>query len=187
MKKKNLKIGVIGLYWILQISTCWQRLLEEVFPGGEADLFWSHGLLPPRPARRNGSCLASNKVDATQLIITWPLPSLCPRPADRPGAEGRPAPHAGPPHHHRQEEARLLQRLSAEVQLAGGQSLLSWWWWWWWWAWKFKGQKDGGRGRKWNAKVFFFFPLHRAHKGYRCEKNQLNGCESLFWGLLLSD
>lgn len=60
-----------------------------------------------------------------QPIITGPSPSLWPRPADRPGAEGRPPPHAGPPHRRRQEEARLLQRLSAEVQLAGEQSPLS--------------------------------------------------------------
>lgn len=110
-----------------------------MFPGGESDLIRSHGLLPPRTHQKESFLSRVSQSWRQAADSNWPLPSLCPRPADRPGAEGHPPPHAGPPHHnHRQEEARLLQRLSAEVQLAGEQSLLSWWWW----AWMFKGQKD---------------------------------------------
>lgn len=65
---------------------------------------------------------------ATQLIYRSALAlfliSLSVRlPPDGPGAEGRPPSHPRPPTHS-EEEARLLQRLPAEVQLAGEQVFL---------------------------------------------------------------
>lgn len=70
----------------------------------------------------------STNQSATQLIYRSALAlfliSLSVRlPPDGPGAEGRPPSHPRPPTHSK-EEARLLQRLPAEVQLAGEQVFL---------------------------------------------------------------
>jgi len=75
------------------------------------------------PASDGGLKVIRRSAWATVLISPLPVSPPPPlRSPDGPRTEGRPPSHPRPPsHHHRKEEARVLQRLPAEVQLAGEQ------------------------------------------------------------------